>query len=203
MTGNTPVGMLLTKGLVVERGEPSSYGDAKELTLAISRGDEAGFNVFYNEYSLRVYKLLLVVTRGNEEICGELHQRVMIKAARKIKVLETHGKIWAWLATVARNEWKDHCRARAREAQRFGREIVDSASERAEEADVTRLQRCEFLQEALSELSVAERELVESFYVDEISQAELGRKSGRTAKAIECAIARVRARLKRIMEGKR
>lgn len=194
---------MLPKGLVVESAEPGSFADARALTLAISRGDEAAFNVFYHEYSPRVYRLLLAVARGDAWICGELHQRVMIKAARRLKVFATHGEVWAWLAAVARNEWKDHCRSRAREAQRFGGGGDEASQGAAEGIGAAGREKVEILEGALRELTAADRELVESFYLDESSQAELGRRSGRTAKAIECAIRRIRAKLKKVIEAKR
>ena len=203
MTGNTPIEILMTKGVIVEGDEPSSCADAKALTMAIARGDETAFNVFYHKYSPRVYRLLLAVTRGDAGICGELHQRVMIKAARKIKVIATHGEVWAWIAAVVRNEWRDYCRARARTAQRFVSGANEAEQATAEEGKAGLGEKAELLEEALRELKAADRELVECFYLDEVSQAELGEKSGRTAKAIECAIARIRARLKKMIEAKR
>lgn len=179
--------------------EATALRDVKALTVAIARGDEQAFNLFYAEYSPRIYRFLLAVTRGDEAVGRELHQAVMIKAARKLKVFESEAGLWAWLTTVGRNEWKDLCRKRAREAQRTGDNEIETPSRTA----ATEEERCEELNEALLGLSEADRELVESFYLDEVSQAELAKRSGRTAKAVQCALARIRRRLKDVIEAKR
>jgi RNA polymerase sigma factor (sigma-70 family) len=191
--------MMLPEALAVEQPDGSSFADAKALTEAIVHGDEAAFNAFYQEYSARIYRMLLVVTRGNEFTSRELHQAVMIKAARKIKVFETHAQVWAWLAVVTRNEWKDLCRRRAREPMPALRDGLQ-----AEESAGTSIgQTSEILKEALGELSEAERDLVESFYLDEVSHADFARRSGRTVKAVQCALARVRRRLRDLIEARR
>ena len=193
------VEVMLPEVIVLKSGGAESWGDVKALTAAIARGEEEAFNWFYGEYSPRVYRFLLAVTRGDEVVCGELHQAVMIKAARKLKVFESETGLWGWLTTVARNEWRDLCRRRAREAARMSGDEVDTA----ERAAGTSRERCEGLSEALQELSDGDRELVESFYLDEISQAELAQRSGRSVKAVQCALARIRARLKDFIEARR
>ena len=193
------MGMTLPEAIVLKSAGSDSWGDVKSLTEAIARGDEEAFNLFYYEYSPRVYRFLLAVTRGDEVVCRELHQAVMIKAARKLKVFESEAGLWGWLTTVARNEWKDLCRRRAREARRISGDEVDVA----ESAAPASVERCEALSDALLELSAIDRNLVESFYLDEVSQAELAQRSGRTVKAVQCALARIRARLKHFMEARR
>ena len=129
MTPQVRIEMMLREILVVERSGPDSCADVTALTKAIVRGDEGAFNVFYREYSPRIYRFLVVVSRGDEAVCRELHQAVMIKAARKIKVFTDAAQLWAWLTAVARNEWRDVCRKRAREAQRFGADAAEAVVE--------------------------------------------------------------------------
>jgi len=57
------------------------------------------------------------------------------------------------------------------------------------------------LEDALPKLTEEERVLVESFYLEERPQAELARRSGRTVKAIQSALARVRTKLRKLMEA--
>jgi RNA polymerase sigma-70 factor (ECF subfamily) len=205
MTRDFPMRMTLPEAIALKSTgsdalrEVTALRDVKALTVAITRGDEEAFNVFYAEYSPRIYRFLLAVTRGDAAVGRELHQAVMIKAARKLKVFESEGSLWAWLTTVGRNEWKDLCRKRAREAQRAGGDEIDLPARAA----ATDEERCQELNEALLELSGADRELVESFYLDEVSQAELAQRSGRTAKAVQCALARIRLRLKHFIEVRR
>ena len=172
-------------------------GDVAWMTSAIARGEEEAFNVFYAEYSSRVYRLLLVVTQGEERLSRELHQAVMIKAARKLKRLETEGQLWAWLSAVARNEWRDDLRRRKRAEKFTGSSeglVVGSVEVKEEELSSK-------LEAVLPKLTEEERALVESFYLEDRPQAELARRTGRTVKAIQCALARVRAKLRKLMEA--
>ena len=195
---NYSMGVTLPEAIVLKSAGSDSWRDVRSLTVAIARGDEEAFNLFYSEYSPRVYRFLLAVTRGDEVVGGELHQAVMIKAARKLKIFESEAGLWGWLTTVARNEWKDLCRKRAREGAR-----ISGDEEVAERAAPGNEERCQVLREALLELSASDRELMERFYLDEVSQAELAQRSGRTVKAVQCALARIRARLKHLIEARR
>jgi RNA polymerase sigma factor (sigma-70 family) len=173
-----------------ERSEAS----VPQLTAQIVRGDEDAFNRFYAEFSPRVFRFLIVVTAGDEELSRELHQCVMITAARKLKTFENEEALWAWLAQVARNKWKDTCRKRTREARLLSSYSVDDP--------VDHKPRHERVQEALRGLTRAERDLVETFYFDDCPQKEIALDSGRTIKAIQCGLARVRQKLKRLLEDR-
>lgn len=186
------------------RPETGKFADVRALTAAITRADEGAFNLFYTEYSPRIYRLLLVVTRGEQGLARELHQSVMIKVARKVKVFATDGELWAWLGTVARNEWRDACRRRSRDAKRSSNgELAPGAGMQEPRALLVESSgQVELLAEAMAQLSDAERELMECFYLEDCSQAELARRSGRTLKAIQCALARARAELRDLVREK-
>ena len=170
----------------------SGSSDVRALTEAITRGDESAFNTFYHEYSPRIFRLLLVVTGGDEHLSRELHQCVMIRAARKLKVFHTEGELWAWLAQVARNQWRDLLRKRLREARAL--KTLPPPDHQ------THSQKSEHIQGLLNAMPESERQLVERFYFDNLSQKEIARASGRSVKAVQCALARLRARLRRMID---
>src|SRR5438132_64106 len=66
----------------------------REWTRAIRRGDEAAFTRFYDLYSLRIYKHLLVIAKGNEAEAREVLQTVVLKLARKFKVFDEEKRMW-------------------------------------------------------------------------------------------------------------
>src|SRR5262245_60328481 len=109
-----PIGMGAA-GLMHRRSEEFTVNSIQDLTKGILKGDTSAFDVFYSCYSPRVYRLLLVVTNGDEGLSRELHQCVMIKAAQKLKVFGSEQELWAWLSQVARNAWVDFLRRRSRE----------------------------------------------------------------------------------------
>jgi len=171
----------------------SKVDDVSSLTREIVHGSERAFEAFYDHYSPRVFKLLLVITKGDEQTARELHQCVMIKAARKMRVLESEEQLWQWLAQVARNAWKDLVRKRVREANALGALETTDANVDDEPA------RLNELAAAFDLLSPAERRLIEIFYLEEMPQKQISTVTGRTVKAIQCELARIRKRLKDLL----
>ena len=165
----------------------------KELTKAICRGNEAAFTRFYDLYSLRIYKHLLVLAKGNETEAREVLQTVVVKLARRSKVFDEERRMWGWLSRLTRNSYIDLCRARQRE-QRFvslEEHPVDLTESRDGEHRLS-----ESLRHALEQLTAEERELMRAVYIDERPLQELADASGQTYKAVESRLGRLRLRLK-------
>jgi RNA polymerase sigma-70 factor (ECF subfamily) len=165
----------------------------KDLTKAVCRGDEAAFNQFYDLYSLRLYRHLLVLAKGNETEAREVLQTVVVKVAKGFKVFDEERRLWGWLCRLARNSYVDLCRIRRRE-QRFvplqehQGEVVESRNEE-HRLSVS-------LHHALEQLTGEERELMRAAYVDERPLQELADASGQTYKAVESRLGRLRRKLK-------
>ncbi|HTB62043.1 MAG TPA: sigma factor, partial [Opitutales bacterium] len=85
------------------------------LTSAVRAGDAVAFAKFYDLYSLRIYKHVLVLARGDEAVAREVFQNVALKLAHKIVVFDDERALLAWLQRVAHNAFIDHCRARKRD----------------------------------------------------------------------------------------
>jgi len=165
----------------------------REFTQAISHGDEQAFNRFYDLYSLRLYKYLLVLAHGNESEAREALQTVVVKLARNFEVFDEEFRLWGWLCRIARNAYVDLCRARRRD-QRFV--PLDDCV-----ADVAEPRRADHrlssaLQSALLVLTGEELELMRAAYVDERPLQELADASGQTYKAVESKLGRLRRKLK-------
>jgi RNA polymerase sigma-70 factor (ECF subfamily) len=174
---------------------PAMDSDTTRLTRAIVAGDEAAFAEFYDRYSGRLYGFLLVLTSGQEEVARELHQTVMVKVARKFKVIASETELWAWLAQIARNAFIDYLRKQARRREcTLERSMVDFAQ--ADTAEQTLLER---LEEGLQMLEPEERSLLEAVYFHKRTHKQVGAESGHTVKAIDSKLGRVRAKLRTII----
>lgn len=165
----------------------------RTLPAAIRRGDEAAFGRFYDLYGFRLYKWVLVLVRGNELEAREVLQAILIKLARGIPDFDREPVLWAWLCTLSRNAFLDHCRSRLRHQRH--RPLDDQAAELRDASDPGR-QLCDSLEEAMTDLSPEERELIQAAYVDRRNLGELAAEHGQSYKAMESRLARLRLRLK-------
>lgn len=172
------------------RAEP----DIQSLSQAIVRGDEAAFETFYDLYSARLYRLLLVVTGGDEEAAREVQQVVLIKAARKFKVFANDAELRAWLSQVARNAFVDHIRKQARYA---GRVFLDGAPDLLHSGPSNTDERLlDWLEQGLAELNPEDRDLIDAVYARGRSHKDLATANGTTVKSIESKLARLRQKLR-------
>jgi RNA polymerase sigma-70 factor, ECF subfamily len=167
--------------------------EIQSLTRAVRYGDAEAFSRLYDLYGFRIYKFLLVLARGNEEEAREACQAVFIKVSKRCHVFEDEPRFWAWLCVLAKNSFFDHCRAR----KRWNRFLpLDESSGEAKNELNPEHRLAELLDEALAELLVEERELLEAAYVDKRPLLELANQSGQTYKAVESRLARLRQKLK-------
>jgi RNA polymerase sigma-70 factor (ECF subfamily) len=167
--------------------------DIRALTLAIRRGDAAAFARFYDLYSFRLYRFLLVLARGDENTAREVCQAAMTKLAKRFEVFDDERMLWAWLCTVAKNTFIDHYRAQRRRDRFVSLEEMPAS---IAGADNSTGQLSEILREALAALRPEERELMQAAYVDKRPLQELAGASGLTYKAVESRLARLRRKLK-------
>jgi len=101
--------------------------------------------------------------------------------------------LWAWLCTVAKNTFIDHCRAQHRRDRFVSLEEMPASIAGAENSTG---QLSEILREALAALRPEERELMQAAYIDKRPLQELAGASGLTYKAVESRLARLRLKLK-------
>lgn len=186
-------------GVAQFRAEPQTGAAGTEpaelrpLLLAIRRGDEQAFARFYERFSFRLYKFLLVLARGDEPTAGEVCQAVFIKLAKRVQVFDDERQLWAWLCTLARNAFIDHCRARRRRSWLV---FTDAAPPELAPEPLPAHRLSDSLHDALAGLAPEERELIHAAYVDERPLQELADESGQTYKAVESRLARLRQKLK-------
>lgn len=166
--------------------------DISELTRRIVCGDEKAFDLFYREYAPRLFRFLVVLTSGDEVVSSELQQAILLKAARKMKLFATDEQLWAWLTQIARNHRLDALRRQSRE-NRFLSLFRAAPAQPELQTEDTLL---EDLQSELKNLDPGERNLVERFYFEKCSQQEIAEQTGRTAKAVQCELGRIRKKLK-------
>jgi RNA polymerase sigma-70 factor (ECF subfamily) len=165
----------------------------RDLTASIRRGDEAAFSRFYDLYSLRLYKYLLVLAKGDEADAREVLQVVVLKLARKMQLFDDEVRLWVWATRLARNAFIDHCRSRKREQRLVSLDELTADLSESEKIE-TRLSDC--LARALESFSPEEAELLRAAYIDELPLQSLADEAGQTYKALESRLGRLRKKLK-------
>lgn len=176
-----------------QAGTVAAVPDLLALTRAVRRGDADAFSRFYDLYSFRLYKFLLVLARGDENEAREACQAAFIKLAKRCDVFGDERRLWAWLCVLARNTFVDQCRARQR-LHRFIPldEMLPEPNGRLHPEHQLR----EILREALAALPPDDCELIQAAYVDKRPLRELADEAGQTYKAVESRLGRLRQKLK-------
>ncbi|HZV36445.1 MAG TPA: sigma-70 family RNA polymerase sigma factor [Verrucomicrobiae bacterium] len=180
---------------MVTGSAPTTSGDDAEIrriTAAVAKGDAAAFEELYDRYHLRLLRLLVALTRGDEILAQETLQSVMLTAAAKLKVLESEEHLWNWLARVARQHLGKVWRQQKREPMFVSTDQLAECTGSVESDAL--LERG--LDKALLELEAADRQLIEWTYFDGLSQKAIAERLETTPKAVSSRLERVRARLR-------
>jgi RNA polymerase sigma factor (sigma-70 family) len=165
---------------------------AAEITAAMLSGEERAYSDFYHAYCDRLFRYLIVLTRGNEDAARDLLQQVFIKAIRNLRNFDREEVLWSWLTQICKTSFIDLCRKtrRAQNTIPFPENWVGQANDRSENELV------ELLQDTLEQLPSTDRELIDMAYFEKESRAEMARKLQTTPKAVESKLARLRSKLK-------
>jgi RNA polymerase sigma factor (sigma-70 family) len=176
---------------------PETDGERiRRLTIRMRDHDEVAFREFYETYCDRLYRYLIVLTRGNEGLSRDLLQESMTKIMKRMREFDNEAHLWNWMAMIARNRFIDWMRQNERAPK-----IVPLIDARSDEGVTTlavgsdqdlldELDRC------LLELEPQDRSLIERFYLQEGSYQSLAETDQSTAKAVESKLARIRQKLK-------
>ena len=173
--------------------DDASTAAVNGLTTRMTAGDEKAFNAFHNLYCDRLFRYLIVLCRGDEELSRDLLQVTMLKVVRSIRPFSDEAEFWNWLAAIARNNFLDYARKAQRRPQ-FEPILETSYAASSAQAEDTLLVTT--LERALGQLPSEERALIESFYFDNGSYASLATQHDTSPKAVESRLARVRQKLR-------
>jgi len=174
----------------------SAATDARSLSHAVARGDEAAFRQLYDAYSDRVLRLAILLARGDVSLARDVTQTVWLVAARKMKPLESDAHLWNWLALVTRQQ---AARALRHAAGHTGEVSLAEMPDYPAPADAdTRLEEC--LHAAVQSLEAEDRRLIELFYFEHLSCDHIAGQRGTTAKAISSRLERARTRLRSLVQ---
>jgi RNA polymerase sigma-70 factor (ECF subfamily) len=166
------------------------------LTRRLAAGDEDAFREFHTQYFDRLYRFLLVVTRGHEHEAQEALQETLLRVARSARAFESEENFWCWLKTVARNAARDGGRKRRRYFALLENFALRNCNATPEQAAKEESHLRAILNESLDELSPEDRRLIEGKYLNGAAVKELSALTGLTDKAVESRLLRLRRQLR-------
>ncbi len=174
----------------------SPTGTLLSLTSAICAGDEAAFQTFYERYYDRLFRYLIVLTRGDENLTRDLLQITLAKIVRAFKPFADESRLWNWLAAVARNTFIDARRKAGRQLdliQPFpdSQSIPEPVSLPPEPSPLLTL-----LDDCLGQLDADDHALIEASYFQQHTHQTMAAHHNTTPKAIESRLARIRQKLR-------
>ena len=180
----------------------SSHADAdveaRRLTTAVGRGDEAAFREFYERYHRRLLRFALVLGCGDETLAQDVVQATFLTAAKKLRGAESEEHLWNWLARVTRQHIAKIWRQRHRDSAVVGMAELPECVDGTGPDSVLE----ESLDAAILAMAADERELVEWFYFDRLSHKEIADRLNTTPKSVSSRLERVRAKLRSLMTRK-
>ncbi|HVY68355.1 MAG TPA: sigma-70 family RNA polymerase sigma factor [Verrucomicrobiae bacterium] len=190
-----PLPLLVTSTPAVANLPPEA--DLARLTDRLQAGDEAAWREFHERYFQRLFRYLLVATRGQEELAREALQQTMIRAARYMKRFDSEAGLWAWLTVLGRSALTDEQRKRGRYLgflERWFRE-PRPAPETGRASLAEESLRAAMAAE-LAALPDEERNLLEQMYLADSSTRELAAALAITERAVASRLLRARQKLK-------
>jgi RNA polymerase sigma-70 factor (ECF subfamily) len=194
------IGEQIPGATVKVSNEPSAVSaadaEARELASAIGRGDEAAFRTLYERYHARLFRLALVLSHGDESLSQDAVQSVFVAAARKLRHADGEEHLWNWLARVARQHLAKSWREHQRGPKIVTLETLPDAPALAEPDSVLE----EVLDAALNAIDAEDRQLIEYFYFDRLSQKEIATHLGTTPKAVSSRLERAREKLRTLIK---
>jgi RNA polymerase sigma-70 factor (ECF subfamily) len=205
MTVSTPSMSLLirqqtARSTVETTGRTSTTSDldaeTRTLAAAIARGDENAFRTLYERYHSRLFRLTLVLSHGDESLAQDTVQSVFVTAARKLRHADNEEHLWNWLARIARQQLAKTWRQRQRGLKIVAVEHLPDCPATTEPDSVLE----EVLDSALNAMDPEERQLIEHFYFDRLSQKQIAEQLGTTPKAVSSRLERTREKLRGLIK---
>lgn len=128
----------------------------------------------------------------------DIFQQTAVVALRKLSEGVRVEKMGAWSREIARRTILDYWKRNQRRSPVLSADAMDSlesAFSGYDASDVRQDTRLETLLGCLSKMPSKLRSIVDKFYKEHLSLAEIGRESGRSAGAVQVSLSRIRRSL--------
>jgi RNA polymerase sigma-70 factor (ECF subfamily) len=164
--------------------------------------DPAAWEAAYQAHHRDLYGFIARLLRGDRTLADELFQEAWLEAIRQIvQFSPQRGAFRAWLFGIARRRvayhWRRHA-LRNRTEDAIGDASATTTTLLPHDI-LEQIERGQVVEAALLFLQPDDRELLLRRYTDGETIAEIARHYGRTAKAVESRLARLRQELRELL----
>ena len=172
--------------------------DADLLLRYAEHGSQAAFAEFAQRHLRLVYFCALRQTGGRADLAQDAAQSVFIQAAQKARKLSERKSLAGWLYTAARFAARDLMRS---ERRRIAREKIADEISREQPVDAAAAAAIRTaIDEVLCQLSEKDRELILSYYVEEMAVEQIAQQSGLSNAAVRKRIERAITKLRSVLQ---
>lgn len=153
-----------------------------ELVRAIAQGDEQAFASLYRRYNSTLFGFLIRILNNPPEAEDVLQEVFVYVWQHAADFDETRGRVFTWLATIARSRAVDRQRAAGSrdrtEARAFYERPKPKDVSNAME-DAVRTEQREIILDALDSIPEAQRHALLLAYFEGLSQSEIAERTGK------------------------
>jgi RNA polymerase sigma-70 factor (ECF subfamily) len=157
----------------IYKGQSLSSFQDDQLVQLIIGGYEDAFAELYHRFSSYIYSYIMRVI-SNQPVAEELLQEVFVAVWQGLDTFKRESSIKTWLFRIAHNKTMSWLRTQYRDQEADSEQFKEDALQAPLPDIQTSLNwRAEKVQEALGELSTNHRSVVELFYYQGLSYAEI------------------------------
>ncbi len=169
----------------------------QQWVQAAQRGDIKAFEAIVSAFEDAVYSFVFNSTR-NQMDAEEITQDVFVKAYRNLASFRGDAKVKTWLFTIAHNTTASHFRKKelpttpvddAPVSQHPVSNVADALS------SISTNERSRYLHMAMDKMAPQQRQLIQLFYLEELSVKEIEAITGLNEGSIKTGLMRGRNRL--------
>jgi RNA polymerase sigma-70 factor (ECF subfamily) len=168
------------------------------LIVSIAQGDKRALQTLYGRHNVRVYRFALRFL-NDEAMAEDMVSEVFFDVWRQAERFEARSKVSTWLLAIAHNKAKDALQRRRHEylSDDDAAAIEDPADN--PEATWSKKERGALLQECLTKLPAAQREVIDLVYYHHKSVEEVAQIVGVQAATVKTRMFYARSRLAQML----
>jgi RNA polymerase sigma-70 factor, ECF subfamily len=176
---------------------PNASDDA--LINAVALGDRQAMELLYSRHNVRIYRFSLRIT-GNAALAEDIVSEVFVDVWRRAGGFKVNSQVSTWLLAIARN--KSLSAVRRRVDVPLEDDSVATIKDPADgpEVLVHNKDRSALIQKCLSQLSAAQREVIDLVYYHEKSVEEVAQIVGAPASTVKTRMFYARQRMGELLE---